>query len=55
VEKLSKRARVPITRIGTCVHGRRVRVIDSAGKSISIGGLGGHDHFKKNLIQQNTR
>ena len=55
LEKLSKRAQVPITRIGTCVHGRRVLVIDSAGKSISIGGLGGHDHFKKTQVRQNTR
>ena len=47
LEKLSKRACVPITRIGTCVRGRRVVVIDDAGKTISLGGLGGHDHFKK--------
>ncbi len=52
LEKLSKRAQVPITRIGTCVHGRRVLVIDSAGKSISIGGLGGHDHFKKTQVRK---
>jgi thiamine-monophosphate kinase len=55
LENLSKRARVPITRIGTCVHGRRLLVIDSAGKSISIGGLGGHDHFKKTQVRRNTR
>jgi thiamine-monophosphate kinase len=46
VEKLSQRARVPITRIGTCVAGRRVIVLDSSGKTISPGTLG-HDHFKK--------
>ena len=47
IERLSKRARVPITRIGACVSGRRVDVVDRSGKIISVNGLG-HDHFKKN-------
>jgi thiamine-monophosphate kinase len=46
IEKLAKRFRVPITRIGTCVSGRRVDVVDRLGKTISLGALG-HDHFKK--------
>jgi thiamine-monophosphate kinase len=46
IAKLSKRAGVSITHIGVCVPGRRVKVLDSSGKQVSIGD-GGHDHFKK--------
>lgn len=47
IEKLSTRARVPISRIGACVENPGVVVLDRTGKTISIGVLGGHDHFRK--------
>jgi thiamine-monophosphate kinase len=47
IRKLSQRARVPITRIGGCVSGPEVIVVDSAGSRIALRTLGGHDHFKK--------
>jgi thiamine-monophosphate kinase len=46
IKELSERTRVPITRIGVCVRGRRLDVVDRSGKTISLEGSG-HDHFKK--------
>jgi thiamine-monophosphate kinase len=46
IRNLSRRARVPITRIGRCVAGPGVIVVDSAGNKIALRTLGGHDHFK---------
>ena len=46
IQKLSERARVPISRIGTCVARHGVIVLDEMGKAISSSAPGGHDHFK---------
>jgi thiamine-monophosphate kinase len=46
IEKLAERAHLAITRIGTCVAGRGVIVVDSSGKAMAPNILG-HDHFKK--------
>jgi thiamine-monophosphate kinase len=44
--KLQQRAKVAMTRIGTCVASpQRVRVLDPAGKPLRIS-VKGHDHFK---------
>jgi thiamine-monophosphate kinase len=46
IQKLSETVRVPISRIGACVTKRGVVVLDEMGKALSIGALGGYDHFK---------
>lgn len=46
IEKLSRRARLPITRIGRCVAGREVVVRDRFGQTTMLG-LQGHDHFQE--------
>lgn len=46
IAKVSERAGVSITHIGVCVPGRRVKLLDSSGKTISLADAG-HDHFKK--------
>ena len=46
IQELSETSRVPISRIGICVAGQGVRVLDQTGKGIASGALGGHDHFK---------
>lgn len=56
IKKLAQRARLPITRIGVCVAGRRVAVVDSLGNRVSLGALKGHDHFKDKLaLRRNAR
>jgi thiamine-monophosphate kinase len=43
---LSRRVKVPITRIGRCLAAKEViRVIDSSGKTVSVPGKG-YDHFR---------
>jgi thiamine-monophosphate kinase len=54
IEKVAQRTRVPITRIGTCVAGRRITVVDRSGKTIVLSALG-HDHFKKVALRSNSR
>lgn len=51
IKKLSQRARVQITRIGRCVGGRGVTVVDSLGNKIALSTFGGHDHFKKAAVR----
>ena len=45
IQRLSRRARLAITRIGKCVRGRRVLVRDRSGQMISFSAAG-HDHFQ---------
>jgi thiamine-monophosphate kinase len=51
IKNLSQRARVQITRIGRCVAGRGVTVVDSLGHKIALSTFGGHDHFKKAAVR----
>jgi len=53
IKKLSHRARLPITRIGTCVAERGVVVVDGLGKAISLEAQG-HDHFQRKISLANT-
>ena len=47
IEKLQRRARVAITRIGTCDSGKNgIVVLDAAGNPVETRAAG-HDHFKK--------
>jgi thiamine-monophosphate kinase len=47
IEKLERRVRLAITRIGSCVTANRgITVLDSCGKLVSTR-FKGHDHFKK--------
>ena len=47
LEKLSRRAQVKITRIGSCVAAQQgITVIDGSGKPLALR-FRGHDHFKK--------
>jgi thiamine-monophosphate kinase len=45
LEDLSKRAKVPITRIGRCLPAKVIRVIDASGKTVSVPRKG-YDHFR---------
>jgi len=47
IKTLSQRTRVPITRIGRCVAGPGVIVVDSSGNNVAVCMSGGHDHFKE--------
>jgi thiamine-monophosphate kinase len=47
IRRLARRARVPMTRIGHCVAGSGVVVLDGSGTRIARKTLAGHDHFKK--------
>ena len=47
IQKLSQRARVPISCIGRCVANPGVVVLDGAGKRIETAAARGHDHFRK--------
>jgi thiamine-monophosphate kinase len=52
IAQLAGRARVGITRIGTCVAAeKRITVIDGSGKALPIR-FEGHDHFKKNVARR---
>jgi thiamine-monophosphate kinase len=52
IENLEQRARVRITRIGTCVPAKKgIIVIDGSGKSLPIR-FKGHDHFEKRQVRR---
>ncbi len=53
IERLSRQTRLPISRIGACVAGRGVVVVDSGGKDITPAAQG-HDHFQRNSRAANA-
>jgi thiamine-monophosphate kinase len=46
ITTLSRKIQLPITRIGHCVKGKTVAVIDSSGEALPLRAMG-HDHFRK--------
>ena len=55
IAELSRRAHVRITRIGRCLAGRGVVVVDGTGNKVSVSNLSGHDHFKELVPRPNRQ